>query len=90
MDVFIGSLEESDGLEIPNPVPFKPITLAGIFGVSGYLTNHLKANFRFNYSLMSLRNGVANGYRRIVFDMGQYNNVMSLSLQWYFKPNEDL
>jgi hypothetical protein len=90
MDVFLGSLEETDGLEIPNPVPLKPITIAGIFGFSGYITNHLKANFRLNYSLMSIRNGIANGYRRIIFDLGQYNNVMSLSLFWYFNPNEDL
>jgi Outer membrane protein beta-barrel domain len=90
MDVLIGSQELVNGFDDPKPVPLKPITLTGIIGFSGYITNHLKANFRFNYSLMSIRNGVANGYRRIIFDLGQYNNVMSLSLFWYFKPNEDL
>lgn len=88
MDVLIGSLEETDGIELTDPVPLRPVTLCGIVGFSGYITSHLKANFRFNYSLISIRDGVANGYRRMIFELGQYNNVMSLSLFWDFKPKD--
>jgi hypothetical protein len=69
----------------------RPVTLAGIIGVSGYITRNLKATFRFNYSLISIRNATAPyppGYRKILFEWGQYNNVLSLSLSWDFKGRE--
>lgn len=88
-DVLLGSYEEKDGLEVPyNTVPLRNVTLAGIFGVSYSLNTHLKAGFRFNYSLLSIRvpqpNGYPEGYRKILFETGQYNNLMSLSLSWEF------
>lgn len=88
IDILLGSLELSNGSEFPNAVPLRPVTLAGIIGVNGYITRHLKANFRFNYSLLSIRNGIGNGYRKILFEYGQYNNVLSLSLCWDFKTND--
>jgi len=91
MDVTLGSYEESNLQEVQNTVPMRPVTLAGIVGVSGYITPHLKATFRFNYSLLSIRNASAPyppGYRKILFEWGQYNNVLSLSLSWDFKPRE--
>lgn len=88
-DVLLGSYEEKDGLEVPyNTMPLRNVTLAGIFGVSYFLTDHLKADFRFNYSLLSIRqpssDGYPEGYRKILFETGQYNNLMSLSLSWDF------
>jgi len=91
MDVTLGSYEESNGQEVLNTVPMRPVTLAGIIGVSGYITKNLKATFRFNYSLISIRNATAPyppGYRKILFEWGQYNNVLQLSLSWDFKARE--
>lgn len=89
MDVVLGSYEEINQQEAPpNTVPLRPVTLAGIVGVSGYITHHLKATFRFNYSILSIRNGIANGSRKILFEWGQYNNVLSLSFSWDFKSRE--
>jgi hypothetical protein len=93
MDVLLGSYEESDGLETQSTIPLRNVTLAGIFGVSGYISEHLKLNFRFNYSLLSIRETAETypaTYRYILWQKGQFNNVLSLSLLWYFKPNEDL
>jgi hypothetical protein len=95
MDVLLGSYEERDGIEVPAiyAEPLRNVTLAGIFGVSGFITNHLKANFRFNYSLLSIRQPSETypaDYRYILWQKGQFNNVLSLSLLWYFKPNADL
>jgi len=90
-DILLDYYEESDGYEVDNTVPLRGVTLSGILGVSGYITRHLKANFRFNYSLISIRNATAPyppGYRKILFEWGQYNNVMSLSLFWDFKAHE--
>ncbi len=95
VDVLLGSWEGSDGLEVASTVPLRPITLAGILGFSAFLTDHLKANFRFNYSLLSIRvtpppdaMPYPSTYRHILFETGQYNNVMTLSLFWYFRPRE--
>ncbi len=93
MDVVLGSLEESNGIEVQSTVPLRPVTLAGIFGVSGFITPHLKADFRFNYSLLSIRDisglqTIPPAYRHIFFERGQFNNVLSFSLMWYFKEND--
>ena len=88
-DILLGSYEEVDGLEIPYlTVPYRTVTLSGIAGISCYITDHLKAGFRFNYSLLSIRSGYVYGSRKILFEMGQYNNVMSLALSWCFKPRD--
>jgi hypothetical protein len=93
MDVLLGSREESNGVETTSTVPLRNVTLAGILGFSAFLTDHLKANFRFNYSLLSIRvtpppdgKPYPSSYRHILFEKGQYNNVLQLSLFWYFKP----
>ncbi|MEI7980700.1 MAG: porin family protein [Bacteroidota bacterium] len=90
-DILLGLYEESNGLEVTNTVPLRPVTLSGIIGISGYITEHFKASFRFNYSLLSIRNATAPyppGYRKILFEWGQFNNVMSFSLCWDFKVHE--
>jgi opacity protein-like surface antigen len=91
-DISVGSYEESDGLEVENTVKLRPVSLSGIIGVSCDIIDHLKVNFRFNYSLISIRDvqdgQYPPGYRHILFETGQYNNVMSLSLIYKFKPEE--
>jgi len=87
-DISIGSVERLNSQDVPNPVPIRPVTLTGIFGFGANLVSHLRLNVRYNYSLMSIRNGTANGYRRIFFEIGQYNNVLSLSVLWDFKAKD--
>jgi hypothetical protein len=89
-DVLLGYQEQNNGLEVPNQYPFRTITLSGIIGASGYITSNLKATFRFNYSLLSLRQTQPPGqrgqpWRKFLFEVGQFNNVLSLSLSWQFK-----
>jgi hypothetical protein len=91
MDVLLGSREESNGIETQATIPLRPFTLAGIFGVSGFVTDHLKLNLRINYSLMSIRQTATSyppSYRYIFWQKGQFNNLLSFSLLWYFKRNE--
>ena len=90
MDVLLGYQEENNGQEVPNQYPFRSVTLAGIIGASGYITSNLKATFRWNYSLLSLRQPQpygqrGNPWRKFLFEVGQFNNVLSLSLSWQFK-----
>ena len=88
-DVTIGSLELRDGIEETGAVPLRPVTLTGIFGFGACITNHLRINLRSNYSLISIRSkNNYGGYRRILFETGQYNNVLSLSLLWDFKAKD--
>jgi len=88
-DIFLGSYNEVNGLEAPYlTVPYRGVTLCGIAGITCFITDHLKAGFRFNYSLISIRSGIVAGSRTILFEKGQYNNVISLALSWYFKPRD--
>jgi hypothetical protein len=88
-DILLGTYDEVNGIEVPYlTVPYRAVTLAGIVGISCFITDHLKAGFRFNYSLMSTRTDVTEGSRKILFETGQYNNVLSLALSWYFKPKD--
>jgi hypothetical protein len=90
VDVLLGYYEEVNGLDASAEitVDYRTVNLCGIAGVSCFLTDHLKACFRFNYSLMSTRTDVTEGSRKILFETGQYNNVLSLALSWYFKPRD--
>ncbi len=90
-DVLLGSYEEVNGMANPPTEPLRQVTLSGIAGLSAYIASHLKAGFRFNYSLISLRNSTAPypaAYRKILFEYGQYNNVLSFSLSWDFKARD--
>jgi hypothetical protein len=90
-DINIGTLEERDGIDVSGggAVPFRAVTFTGIFGFGAYLTSHLRINLRSNYSLHSIRSiNTASDYRRMLFEKGQYNNVISLSLLWDFKGKE--
>jgi len=93
-DILLGYNEERDGQDVDNIYPFRRITLAGIVGASGYITRHLKATFRFNYSLLSLRQPQPPGergkpWRKILFEVGQFNNVLSLSVSYQFKGRKN-
>jgi opacity protein-like surface antigen len=88
MDVLISYTEEQDGIANPATEPMRDVTLAGILGASYRITERLKVNFRWNYSLISLRDAKAPypaSYRKILFEYGQYNNVLSLAIFWDFK-----
>jgi hypothetical protein len=88
-DITIGSLELFNGAAPPGTVPLRPGTFPGIFGFGAYITNHLRINIRSNYSLNSIRSKNNYwGYRRMLFETGQYNNVLSLSLLWDFKAKD--
>ena len=92
-DILLGYSEQGDGQEVPNRYPFRRVTLSGIVGVSGYITRHLKATFRFNYSLLSLRQPQPDrrpeAWRKVLFEWGQYNNVLSLSVSYQFKGRKN-
>jgi len=89
MDVLISSYEESDGLEVQNTVPLRSVTLCGIVGASCYFwKNRMKANFRWNTSILSIREPVSNtpsGYWYRFGQWGQFNDVLALSLYYRFK-----
>jgi len=85
MDVLVGSYEEYNQQEVDNLVPLRPVTLSGIAGVSLIIIDHLKINYRFNMSLLSIRDGVANGYYKRFGTYGQYTDLMSLSLFYTIK-----
>lgn len=87
-DILLGYYVDSNGQETDVTVPFRTVALSGIIGASCFLTDHLKAGIRFNYSLISIRTGYVPGARKILFETGQYNNVLSLAVSWYFK-NKD-
>jgi len=92
-DILLGYSEQGDGQEVPNRYPFRRVTLSGIVGVSGYITRHLKATIRFNYSLLSLRQPQPDrrpeAWRKVLFEWGQYNNVLSLSVSYQFKGRKN-
>ncbi len=91
LDVLLGYHEEQDGISDPPTEPVRNVTLSGILGAAVFITDHLKVNLRLNYSLISLRNSSApypQSYRKIFFEYGQYNNVISLSLSWSFKSKD--
>lgn len=91
-DVLLGFQEQVDGSEVPEEYPVRQVALAGILGASGYITKHLKVTFRFNYSLLSLRKPQSESWppvwRKIFFETGQYNNVLSLFLSYSYKGRE--
>ncbi len=92
VDISIGDYEESYGLVVQNTVKLRPVTLGAILGINYEIINQLRLNFRLGYSLISIRD-VKNGnyppgYRHILFEKGEYNNLMSLSLIFKFKNDE--
>jgi len=94
MDVLLAYSEQYDGLEVPNDYPLRRVTLSGIIGAAGFITSRLKATFRFNYSLLSIREPQPADklpvppWRKIFFEYGQYNNVLSLSLSYQFRGRD--
>ncbi|HNY01894.1 MAG TPA: outer membrane beta-barrel protein [Bacteroidales bacterium] len=87
-DVFLGSYNEVNGAEAPDNgiSPYKTVSITGIAGLACFLTPHLKAGIRVNYSLTSSRSNFNGPYSRyILWQRGQFNNLLSLQLSWYFK-----
>jgi hypothetical protein len=89
MDVLMGSYEESDGLEVQNTVALRPVTLCGILGASYFFwEKRMKVNFRWNTSILSIREPVENipdDYRYRFGQWGQFNDVLSLAVYYQFK-----
>ncbi len=85
MDVLIGSYEEYNQEEVDNVVPLRPVTLSAIAGVSVYIIPKMRINYRFNMSILSIRDGLTNGYYKRFGTYGQYNDLMSLSVFYSFK-----
>lgn len=53
-----------------------------IVGIGMPLNERLSAHFRTNSSILSIRNGKINGARYRLFDRGQYNDCLVLSLSY--------
>ncbi len=87
-DVYLGSHNEVNGSEYQDDgrSPYHTVSITGIAGISCYITDHLKAGFRVNYSLVSTRkNYTGPSSRYILWQRGQFNNLLSLQLSWCFK-----
>jgi len=85
MDVLISSYEESNQQEVENVIPLRPVTFCGIIGASVFIIPQLKINFRFIMSILSIRDGIGNGYYKRFGQYGQYNDVLSLTLLYKIK-----
>lgn len=79
----IFSEEEREwGVYQPNP-PFKAFEFSGNIGLSYPLTEKLKVNSRFSSSILPIRPFVQN-YDLSFFNKGQYNTVLTFTLQYQF------
>ncbi|MBM3404519.1 MAG: PorT family protein [Bacteroidetes bacterium] len=89
-DVLISSYEEVNDLgEIKNVSPFQPLTYNIVAGISYYIADVLKVNFRTNNSILSIRDKEVNGHRWRFFDYGQYNDCLVLSLYFLIRKPEN-
>ncbi len=81
----ISSYEERDGYEILYGVPFKKIELSGQYGVNYHVSEKFHMGFKYHYSMFPIRDfpdGTNPKPGRIVFNKGQYNNIVSFSLYY--------
>jgi len=80
--------EERDYSEIESN-PFRTFTANWITGFHYLMNEKWSFNFRIDYSLIGIRNKPAPGDRYILFQYGQFNNVLNLSLQYTFKRSDE-
>jgi len=88
MGYLISHYEERDYSEIESN-PFKKFNANWITGFHFLMNKNWSANFRFEYSLFGIRNKPAPGDRYILFQYGQFNNVLNLSLQYTFNHSNE-
>lgn len=82
MNFLMHSFEERNGWVLDNP--FAQTNLCFILGLSYNLNERLRANFRTNNSLFSIRKEKANGDVWRLFEHGQYSDALVLSLYYRF------
>lgn len=81
MGYLISHYEERDYREIESN-PFRNFTANWITGFNFQIAKNWSLNFLFDYSLIGIRNKPAPGDRYILFQYGQFNNALNLSLQY--------
>jgi len=84
----VSNYEERDYREIESN-PFRKYTANWITGFHFLMNKNWSVNFRFDYSLIGIRNKPAPGDRYILFQYGQFNNVLNLSLQYTFNHSNE-
>lgn len=82
MNFLINSYEERNGWVLDDP--FDKSNLCFILGLSYNLTERLRANFRTNNSLLSIRKEKRDGDVWRLFEHGQYSDALVLSLYYRF------
>lgn len=80
--------EERDNWEIESN-PFRKLSLSWISGFNYTITDKWNANFRMDYSLIGIRENPAIGDRYIMFQYGQFNNALVLSIQYVINHAKD-
>ncbi|MCD4744816.1 MAG: PorT family protein [Bacteroidales bacterium] len=81
--ILVKSYEEYNYQNITDIQPFRKYDFCVVLGLSYSLTEKLKVNIRTSNSLIGLRKNNDYGVKRI-FDSGQYNDVLILSLFYNF------
>jgi len=79
----INSKEIINGLEELYPRPFEKFEYCSILGFNYQIFDRLAANFRFEYSLLWIREnpGIADPYS-VFYNGNQFNNVLSFALYY--------
>ena len=73
--------EDTDGYGAETPSSaFNKSDMSFIFGINYQITEKIKANAKFSYSLIPIRNYPGN--QVYYFDRGQYNNLLTVSLYY--------
>ncbi|HYX06249.1 MAG TPA: porin family protein [Bacteroidales bacterium] len=73
--------EDLDGGGFTSPEkPFRDAELDGLAGINYNFTDHLRANIRFSYSIIPVRNHP--GDQVHFLDRGQYSNVLEFSVYY--------
>ncbi|MCX6257896.1 MAG: porin family protein [Bacteroidia bacterium] len=77
----IKATEDKDGYgDLPADPPFKKYEFSGIAGLNYLFAEKWKANFRFEYSIIPVRDNPGSLY----FNGNQFNNVLSFAIYYQF------
>lgn len=79
--LLLSNYEERDQWEIESN-PFRKFALSWIVGVNYKISENWNANFRYDYSLMGIRQKPAPFDRYIFFQYGQFCNTLVISIQY--------
>jgi hypothetical protein len=81
----ISSLEEDENGPLPIQRPFNKFELSGNIGVTYTLNPRFDINWRYNTSIMPVREHMSGG--RFWFNRGQMNEAMTITFLYYFNRN---